>query len=307
MAKKNQFKSSCVFCGGKSPSDEHVFPQWLGKRLNYPCDQSIQRRRVARYIDGELSYDNFEKSTRNHISSKTTRKICKECNNGWMGKMENDLVPIYEKALNSKLNLSQDEQLKLASWAYLLALKWDLMETKISGYHHEHYDEFYHNKAPSKNTKIWIGFSGDDQIECFHRTCVITNDVNNLPPPNIRSTTLKIGPIVFYVLTDTSDSSEFLGSANTKSPHKLQQMHPYIKTIDDVSTPFSILRYMEMHTLTKTCGMQHDTELAKALLGQDYATYASSISTLVFSQHDSWALQTLRQVADIGLTGPQRD
>lgn len=307
MAKKNQFKSSCVFCGGKSPSDEHVFPQWLGKRLKFPCNQSIQSSRVAEYIDGKLSYYHVVKKSRNHISSKTTRKICKNCNNGWLGRIENDLIPIYEKIINYELSLNQDEQLQLASWAYLLALKWDLMETKISGYRSEHYDEFYQNKIPSRNTKIWIGFSDDDEIECFHRTCIVTNNLNIPLSPNIRSTTLKIGTVVFFVLTDTSDTLEFLGSANTKSPHKLQQIHPYIKTVDDVSTPFSLLKYMEMQTLTKMCGMQHDNELFEMLLGSDYATYAGSIPPLIFSSHDSLALQILRGLADIGLTGPQRD
>lgn len=303
MAKKTQFKSICVFCGEKSPSDEHVFPQWLGRRLNYPCKQSAMHRRVMQIIDGKTVFTPILKKTNHHISAVTTRKVCKTCNNGWLSQIESNTTPIYEKMIKYNITLNQHEQKTLASWAYLIALKWDLMETQISGYASSHYHEFFKNKTPSNNTRVWIGFTDNDDIECFHRTAATLENITDPIIRSIRSTTLKIGTAVFFVLTHDPETLELLESANTKSSHKLQQIYPHIKTINDVTDPFAILNHLEMAVLTKVCGMQHDPDLLKQFLGDEAAAATKSIYTLVFSERDSLALRISRHISGVGLTG----
>ena len=298
--KKIQYKSACVFCGDKSPSNEHVFPQWLGKRLDYPSSQSIINRRVMKLTDGELRYVKIPKSTNHHISAVTTRKVCKKCNGEWLSQIESNTIPAYDK-FRSIQSLDQHEQRTLACWAYLVALKWDLMEKQVSGYTPSHYSEFYIQKSPHDNTRVWIGTAESDAVECFHRTVAAMEEITDPKINNIRSTTLKIGTVVMYVLTHEPDSFEIVELANSKSSHKLKQIHPYISDIDQLSEPFVKLSFHEMAVLTKMCGMQHDSALREKLLGDEATADASSIYSLIFNVRDSLALHIARHITDIGL------
>jgi hypothetical protein len=202
-------------------------------------------------------------------------------------------MSVYDKIINYRIFLDEHEQQTLASWAYLLALKWDLLETQISGYSESYYYSFKKNKTPPANTKIWMGRSSNDELECYHRTAAESESILDQTTATTRATTLKIGPAVFFVLTYSGERSLFLESANIKSSHKLTQIHPQIQTINNTE-PTVLLTSSEMEILTKVCGQQHDSDMVKELLGPETEAAARPIFNLLFNRRNSLASRLLK-------------
>lgn len=267
MSKKTQFKNQCVFCKKKSPSAEHIFPQWLGKILSYPTSSSTFARTLTTATHDKFKRTVIPKNTSNHASGQTTKKVCIECNNQWLSQIESTVQPVFSRIIRSeKTVINKKDQENLAKWAFLLAIKWDLMEQAISGYQPFFYSNFYEGRSPPSNTRIWIGFSGNDDIQAYHRTLAFSDVLGpRATSPNLRSTTLKIGPLVFYVLTHEKYTYDYVESANSSNT-LLTQIHPFqtsleLHNIEDRRIPSYWLDY-----IAKCCGMHHSAEHIKELI-----------------------------------------
>jgi hypothetical protein len=108
----------CLACGQTSSpaSREHVFAQWLLKELGSPS-MSFYRR----YGDG---------STEPHrqpinLESFVLRRICENCNNGWMSKLEEVVKPILVPLMRGERqlgSLEESEKWALARWVAKTAI-----------------------------------------------------------------------------------------------------------------------------------------------------------------------------------------
>lgn len=212
-------------------------------------------------IEGGFKRTLIPKNTSNHASGQTTKKICVECNNQWLSKIESAVQPVYSRIIRSENTfINKEDQEILARWAYLIAIKWDLMEQAISGYQSFFYSNFYESRCPPSNTRIWIGVSGNDDIQAYHRTLIFRDDFGpRATSPNLRSTVLKIGPLVFYVLTHEESTYGYVDSANSYNSF-LAQIHPFqaemeLNNVEDRKIPSYWLHY-----IARCCGMLHSPE-----------------------------------------------
>lgn len=257
MPKKTQFKNQCIFCNKNSTSAEHIFPRWLGRTLSYPTSSSTFNRSLTKSVSDRYKRRVIPKNTSNHASGLTTRKVCIECNNQWLSDIENTVQPIFTRIIHSeKTELKKEDQAVLAKWAYLLAIKWDLMEKAISGYQPIFYSNFYKNRTPPQNTRVWVGLSGNDDIQAYHRTIALYYDFAPNTIPNIRSTTLKIGPVVFHILTHEEISYSYIESANAFN-NLLTQIHPFQTDVELHNVEHQLITSSFMDLISKACGMQH--------------------------------------------------
>jgi len=150
----------CIFCDSNKISKEHVWGKWWLKHVRFPSSQNSQR--FPHYVlnelkSGDLSFQPGVFSNVGHPLAKTTKVVCKECNNGWGSSIEDEMqkafVTLYQ--CSGKLTVSQVEAVK--RWIFLkLCLQ---MRAYISGpikghrVHRQLGSKVFHMKPISKKEK----------------------------------------------------------------------------------------------------------------------------------------------------------
>ena len=109
---------ACLFCGADAPgtlTNEHVNPKWLLKDLDLPPDDQLFQG-VASSDTGQLV-----KAPRIHSSfSFVQGRVCDDCNNGWMSRLETAAAPILIPLIDAsrKLeSLSASDASVVCKWA----------------------------------------------------------------------------------------------------------------------------------------------------------------------------------------------
>jgi len=109
----------CIFCrtplSGKEKSKEHIFPKWLQKHLRIEKTHLYQT--LFRTNGGT---ENNRKYTFNkHVSG----LVCRDCNNGWMNRLEGKAKPLLIPLLNGDRGHIEQEQCEIiAKWLYKTSL-----------------------------------------------------------------------------------------------------------------------------------------------------------------------------------------
>lgn len=142
----------CVFCGGTELSNEHIFAKWLLKELQvessnlnavhtnfFGATKSIRKMRYKNLVNGS---------------------VCKNCNNGWMSKLELDCKNHLTNLINlnnfeEEFQWMQNNNNILAQWVFKNAI----LLNHASNYHkivpHQHFKQLYNREIP-KN--VFISF-----------------------------------------------------------------------------------------------------------------------------------------------------
>jgi hypothetical protein len=117
--KREQKKGICVFCGGTPLSKEDVWPTWIGVDLGKAPvlleatsrNAADEPHTVIRIRPG-MSY------------TARRRRVCEDCNNGWMSRLEDQAAPLLKRmfAESIVLQLTVAQQTLLANWVFKTAL-----------------------------------------------------------------------------------------------------------------------------------------------------------------------------------------
>jgi hypothetical protein len=107
----------CIFCGEKGGNKEHIIAQWLTERMG-----AQREHLIAAKIDG---HGQLEKRPPHTLKNYTTRNVCRNCNNGWMSRLESwfqanmgTLVePTWPSLANEFLKNALNGRNILAAWA----------------------------------------------------------------------------------------------------------------------------------------------------------------------------------------------
>ena len=82
----------CLFCeeliNSENKSIEHVIPKWLLELLQIK-DLEIEPSHIT-------PEENLVSKRKHNLESLKAGNICRDCNNGWMSKLENEDKPIIE-------------------------------------------------------------------------------------------------------------------------------------------------------------------------------------------------------------------
>lgn len=130
----------CQFCGRPwtpglvSRSDEHVLAQWI-RRLeeNHPPEQrSFSTGFELNEASNELVQVQPEIVLRRAaLLTLKTRQVCKDCNEGWMSDLEEEVKPVILKLVKSAsagiaIVLNRETMRQFAIWAQKTALTYEL-------------------------------------------------------------------------------------------------------------------------------------------------------------------------------------
>ncbi len=104
-------------------SDEHAWPQWLGKGAEVEPKQITRTIGYGRTADDTLSESpNLIVEKKGSVLTARIREVCKDCNNGWMSRLETGVQPLLEGLwapdyLYGRTTVAVDEAALLATWA----------------------------------------------------------------------------------------------------------------------------------------------------------------------------------------------
>jgi hypothetical protein len=102
----------CVFCGRAGGSDEHVFADW-----------------ITDLLPGEGPFTSGGDGRRTKQSSRLaiiTRSVCRECNTGWMSRLEAKAQPLLTPPIQGQpVSWSAAEQETVAAWTLKTAIALD--------------------------------------------------------------------------------------------------------------------------------------------------------------------------------------
>jgi len=196
-----QTPSKCWFCDATGCSREHIIPQWISRLLREQFDPNAELSFRHQWELPELGIPNKAKAA--SLAAFFTRSFCRECNGGWMGKLEEHVKPILEPLILGRLaTLSADEQQLMAFWATKTLLAFQSQEHELTTWARpEDYATVFAERAPLACSQIWLGHTNLRQATYYraHRYPI--------PVPGPRSeeihgfgATLTVGHAVFYLL-----------------------------------------------------------------------------------------------------------
>lgn len=160
----------CVWCGSPANSKEHVYPQWLRKfegPSSYIAKHGSYQEPAPRLIarpgaDGRLvEFEAVRAKTMPNLHEVQVKVVCRECNSGWMSRLETDTEPIVRRlAQGPQTSLSAAESEILACWAHKSFLMYDLWEeTPDRRYRTKDYEAFHADRKPFGDVRLYLAAS----------------------------------------------------------------------------------------------------------------------------------------------------
>jgi hypothetical protein len=144
--------SSCAFCGRSNVkmSREHVFPQWLSRTGSYAGKYSMQRG---------------DKTVTTPLIEVVTKRVCLECNTGWLSRIEAGAKLVLEPLLDASTNMiTEADRWIIARWFTKTILTAHLAAVSRSSpgiLADQGYRDFYEKPLPANNGVIFIsGYHG---------------------------------------------------------------------------------------------------------------------------------------------------
>lgn len=134
--------TGCAFCKrtGIKMSREHVMPKWLSE--------------AGAAIGGYYHMERAGKTIRTPLMEAVTKRICEDCNTGWLSRIETGAAPVFRSLLGQTAKIDQIRRWIIARWFSKTILTAQLGLTDRSGggiLHPKDYDTFYHHAQPFQN------------------------------------------------------------------------------------------------------------------------------------------------------------
>jgi hypothetical protein len=128
-----------------------MFPEWL-RKTGYAGEAT---REIIEYAYPQPRV-RFE---RGGPFSRRVRIVCKDCNNGWMSRLENEAKPLLLQMFSAtgQIPLDQSMQLLLARWGFKTTAVLAQVTESPAPFPLEHCRELRRENQPPKQSQIWIG------------------------------------------------------------------------------------------------------------------------------------------------------
>jgi hypothetical protein len=194
---------SCIFCGAGPTTREHVWPDWLRRKLG--IEEAVRHTSLVER-GGKVA----EEWVFNDRPYKLTAKVvCAECNGGWMAQREEAAKSILDGMFDGRgRELHASGQGQLAGWALLKAIIFDQAapaDTRVlfPGL----YTELYRRGEPPRDgCRIWIAAYGGEMLGFTGMTALATSTAGQSysGERNVCVRTFSMGPVVFQVFATSN-------------------------------------------------------------------------------------------------------
>jgi hypothetical protein len=199
----------CIFCGRPGVTKEHVWADWLDRYL--PSGEVNHER-----FSGTIYRTHTVSEVRKHSGSSQSgrvRVVCRECNNGWMSRLQSDVKPILVPLLKGeRISLHKKAQATLAVWIAMFAVVAEHQsktprKVAITAAHRRYLMD---NRTVPSDWKIWIGYYESkswprvyvhNTLPVSSESTIVHHTEDGFPLPNTQTTTFVIGTLYVHVLS----------------------------------------------------------------------------------------------------------
>lgn len=145
---------TCGFCGGPGVTKEHVWPDWLRKRILDSRDSAGQKT-FTMEVENAARTKRFASTT----LESTVRMPCAKCNNGWMSALEGDVKPFMASMVfpGEKTILTHERQSPLARWAVKTAMVFEWVAKPEPYFTPDERLKFRTLQQIPSNVRVWLG------------------------------------------------------------------------------------------------------------------------------------------------------
>ncbi len=124
MASMSKPPKHCMFCGQTGQmTKEHAWPQWLGAGIRVAPIQSTRTIGFGR-VAGDVMREkpNLLVHKSGSVLTARVREVCASCNNGWMSRLETEVVPLLDRLWMpaypfGRTSLNEKQAATVATWA----------------------------------------------------------------------------------------------------------------------------------------------------------------------------------------------
>lgn len=213
----------CIFCErplvrGMTLSGEHLYSEWMHKKNRLlPPDSNTRREEAAHFDVGSVAGTVRAWKVNGSVRQTKIRVVCMLCNNTWMSKLDNAIIPIAEPLLRGDPTvLTYERQLKLSEWIALKALVVDcaprLGQPSEPMFSQNTRTQFMGHRRVPEGFTIWMGpGGGPDWRESaqIHQSGVLVtpmilrlHDLKKITPArkNVCTMTWGAGHVVFSIV-----------------------------------------------------------------------------------------------------------
>lgn len=200
----------CIFCGKVGLTKEHMWADWL--RSYIPRELDSHSMALTK-----VSLKKTEQALQRRTGDPHSRRIkcvCRECNNGWMSKLQETakpfLVPILE---GTPIHLRRNGQTALASWATMMIMVAEHLDAEMIAVPQLDRQWLRTKLRPPSHWRIWIGRHTAIQHPLFTHNVVSMvpeKEIERLGPegsvpPNTQTSTILLGKhLIIHVMSSAA-------------------------------------------------------------------------------------------------------
>lgn len=156
----------CIFCGNGPVTKEHIWSEWTYKIL--PKRQGGSHTAdVFLTSHGSTNITGLHKTRFHHgeVNARRVRAVCRTCNNGWMGSLEEQTIPVLTPLiLCTPIWLDETEQTVLSRWLAMKTAVTEHANPEFAAISQAERDFIRYNPSPpNTGWQIWIGMQSGER------------------------------------------------------------------------------------------------------------------------------------------------
>lgn len=185
-------------------SEQHIFPD----RLRHVMPRVHGTRELGAYDLVRRGGRVREKRQnvrhkQGSIAASRIRRVCRDCNHGWLNRMEQDCFPLIERLVRSpEVILRPPEQAKIARIATSMAMVGEWLYPAHVTTPQEEREGFRESLSPPAGWYCFLGRTKfTDRVQFLSDGCVVAREIHVKAPKQYLSFTMVVGPVLLHVLT----------------------------------------------------------------------------------------------------------
>ena len=193
----------CIYCEGTGVSKEHYWGRWCGKYRLSACEKTVHTTDWAGELDAkERSGDPI---------SQTIRKVCRECNNGWLNEVDQRADKVIEHILvKNRTSITPQQQLELATWVVTNSMSWEFRHEQTRSTPQSERNFVRAHLLPPPTWTVWMGVG--DGTFCGDILRAVVGDPFAKPFNIAQVTTIGLNKLVFHSFSTAYQTHQGLES-----------------------------------------------------------------------------------------------
>lgn len=271
--RRSSATKSCAFCGNLgNMSKEHAWPQWLKhgatvEPTQWSYSAGFTRASESAYAEAPSSADSKQGS----VLTTRLREVCRECNGGWMSRLEMQSQPLLKHLWAASYPLGQtalsvSDAKTVSAWAVKTAWIRELQAHRRMTVSAATRKKFAGDQIPPPHCSVWIArHEGDFNLAAFLASAQVSHRDDPWHTHRYRHLTLVTLVVNGVAICVRSDSGE--GIPWTPLPPPIwQQFWPVTESVawpPDVAASDDYV-YREAHSLHRWIRVDPDLAIVRA-------------------------------------------